>query len=418
MGGTGGSLTALGTFRVGRVETYAFAQTQIQGVMIRVDSTDTAVIVGALSPPSVSEAPGTFVEWVPRTGNPRMKTFPTGITPQAMALDADNGIWLAGQLYQDVTFGGPTLAAVENGYYIVKLAADGSHVFSSRVVRADNATPWALRTDPAGNAYLVGAIAKISSAYKQRVFVTKTSPQGTEIYNKEFPGTDTEAFAQDVVIAPSGEVVIGGFFNATVQFGATKLTSLAGLSTNGFVAVLDPIDGSAKRAFSFGGTIVDSVSSLSFTSSGALRVAGVVTGTGMMGGKSYAAAPEGSGFVAELSLSTGAATWLQLSAHPGSIGPSETDSHDRTFAVGNIVDANRLGTGTFLEVVDGTLMPLFPFQMGINQTGGLTGVVLDHHGGAWIEGTYQGTGVDFGMGVVPPSPDSAMPRGFSVHLEP
>ena len=94
--------------------------------LVVVDSQDTAIVVG-VSAASDLDDPGPRVTWIPRQGSPHGTTFASAITPATIAVDPSRNLWLVGQLYKAVSFGGPTLAAVDGGYYLVRLNADGSH---------------------------------------------------------------------------------------------------------------------------------------------------------------------------------------------------------------------------------------------------------------------------------------------------
>src|SRR6185503_10585039 len=118
----------------------------------------------------------------------------------------------------------------------------------------------------------------------QSVFVTKFSPSGAELFNQVFQGQGSTTYANDIAIAPDGEVFIVGTYNVGVQFGSTALTVPATSIDSGFVAALDPATGAARRAFRFGGADFDVGNSIEVTSSGALRVAGLVSGAATIGG--------------------------------------------------------------------------------------------------------------------------------------
>ena len=117
-----------------------------------------------------------------------------------------------------------------------------------------------LIVDASNNVYVVGGVLLTSRHARERyAFVTKFSSSGTQIYDQTFVGSDTEAAADAITIAPSGDVVVAGFFDAKMQVGGTSLQSAAGLGSNGFFAILDPSTGAPRSAFSFGGTTVGTV---------------------------------------------------------------------------------------------------------------------------------------------------------------
>jgi hypothetical protein len=405
--GTGGTASAL---RVTHAE--ALPNVQLASMLVVVDNQDTAVVVGPRAE-SELEDPGPRITWIPRQGSPHSSTFVNAVTPEAIAVDLSRNVWLAGQLYRPVSFGGPTLQPVESGYYLVALAPDGTHVSSHAVARPGTTYVHALTTDPQGNVYVVGSRSSVTFPSTDSVFVTKFSPAGVEIFNSEFPGQGSSAWANDVAVAPNGEVIIVGTYNGPVQFGTTTLTLPTGSIDTGFFAALDPDTGAARRAMRFGGPDFDVGNSIETTSTGALRVSGLVSGAATIGGTNVQADPRGSPFIAELTAA-GAANWVALVDGSGIVFAADTNGADRTFAIGYLEGAIK---ETFVAsvVADGTLT--LPLRTPIaSDTNGARFAAADRHGGVWVTGDFKGT-VNFGSGPL----DAGGPTKFGnflIHLEP
>lgn len=385
-------------------------------MLVAVDTQDTAVVVGP-SAASDSTDPGPTITWFPLTGPTRQTVFANATTPAALAIDGSNALWLVGQLYRTVTFGtGSPLQPVDAGYYLVKLASDGTPLFSKAIARTDanvfGAVTYAIKIDSQGNAYVVGGLQLSGATYTNSVFVTKFSSTGTELEDQVFPGSDSEAWAHDVAFAPSGEVVIAGSFNSSLQIGSTTLTCLAGTSLNGFVAVLDPTTLAAERAFAFGGTHLDVAESIEVTSAGALRVSGALSGTSTIGGITLQADPTNSGFIAELSA-TGTANWVHLIDGTSFVFESDTNGADRTFAVGRIDGAT---SDAFVAAIGPDPTVTIPLRATTNGGNGAVFAATDRHGGVWVTGEFEGT-VNFGLGPLT-SAAPMQPTNFVVHLEP
>ncbi len=77
------------------------------GVPVAVDANDTAIVVSPSSA-GLSDDPGPKITWFPAQGRPRSTSYPNAVTPAAMAIDQAGTIWLVGQLYRAVSFGGST----------------------------------------------------------------------------------------------------------------------------------------------------------------------------------------------------------------------------------------------------------------------------------------------------------------------
>ncbi len=384
------------------------------GALVAVDSNDTAIVV-APSTGSATSDPGPTITWFPAQGQPHSLSYPNAVTPAAMAVDATGTIWLVGQLYQTVSFGGSTtVQPVTNGYYLAHLGADGSPLATYPVTRDDVTVAATMALDASGNVYVAGGVLLTSGTLGSYVFVTKFSPTGAQIYDKTFAGSDTEAMAQAMAIAPNGTVVLGGFFDSTLQIGSKSLQSAAGLSSNGFFAVLDPSTGDPLGAFSFGGTVVDVASSVTVTSAGNIRMAGSLTGSITLGGMTVQADPDGSAFIAEVTPA-GQAQWIDIvgSGTPGTLFQTAINAADLSFAVGHLTRA--AATDAIVAEVAGANQVTIPVDVANADGNGATACAADHHGGVWVTGEFMGT-TDLGTGTLIAA-DPTLPSNFVVHLQ-
>jgi hypothetical protein len=382
------------------------------GVLIAVDASDTAIVVTPANGTTIAD-PGPTITWLPLQGSRRALTFANATTPNAMAVDRSGAIWLAGQLYQPVSFGGPSLQPIDNGYYLAKLSSDGTPLVTVPVSRTATTFPEAIAADGDGNVYVTGGMLSTTGTVASSVFLTKFSPTGTQIFDQTYVGTDTEASAQAIAFRSDGDVVLAGFFNASITFGGTHLSSAAGLSSNGFVAIVDHMTGAARSASRFGGATLDSANSVQVTSSGALRLAGQTSGSSTIGGMTVQAAAQGSAFIAELS-DAGAANWVRLVGAPGTLAHGDTNAADRTFGVGHLDGASASDAIVATADADGQVAMLLRVS---NADGnGATYCAADLHGGVWVAGEFQGS-TDLGTGALSGS-DPTLPTNFLAHLEP
>jgi hypothetical protein len=380
---------------------------------LAVDSQDTAVVVGP-STSNEAEDPGPTLTSIPLQGAPLKVTFPNAITPEAIAVDASGNIWMVGQLFRPVSFGGATLPAVEAGYYLAKLTSTGTQVFAMSISRATS--PWlrAIVTDAQGNAYVVGGISDNGAPPHQSVFVTKFSPSGAELFNQTFQSEGSSAWAADVAVAPDGEILIVGSHNAPLQVGSTTLNLPTGSILTGFIAALDPATGAPRRAFGFGGPDFDVGNSIEVTSNGALRVSGLLSDAATIGGVIAQAGDKGSPFVAELSAA-GVASWVHLVAPgEGIVFAADTNTAGRTFAVGYITNSAK---ETFVGAVGRGSPLIFPLRATIadDSNGGMV-AAADRHGGVWVAGDFKGS-VSFAGSTLNAASATAF-GNFLIHLEP
>jgi hypothetical protein len=406
-GGAGGSGSAL---RVTHAE--ALPHSSLATLLVVVDRQDTAVVVGP-SVQNASEDPGPTVTSIPLQGAPRKTTFSNAITPEAIGVDPSNNIWMAGQLYRPVNFGGPTLQPAYNGYYLAKLTSSGAHLFSTAILRV--ATPYLrnIVTDAQGNAYVVGGISDGNIPSKGSVFVTKFSPSGAELFNQQFPSQGSFAFAADLAIAPDGELIIVGTHNGSLQFGSTTLTLPTGSINGGFIAALDPATGAARRAYRFGGPDYDVGNSVEVLSDGTLRVAGLMSGPAAIGGMNVQGTAQGAPFVAELTQQ-GLANWVRFVGGDGIAFAADSNAADRTFAVGYVLGTVR---ETFVASVGQDAMLTVPFRTTIAyDSNGAWFAAADRHGGVWVTGDFKGTAT-FGANTINAVDQTAFGT-FLIHLEP
>ncbi len=375
------------------------------GILLDVDGLDRALLVSPSDPESASD-PGPRLQWFSFRGELlQQQVFDQGISPEAVAIGPDNCVWMAGRLHHDASFGGPTVPELEHGYYLVKLAPDGTQLFTLAAPTVDEMWIHAIAVDAKGCAYVAGALNRTdSSNVMERLSITKYSPEGTPLYNREFQGSGFAATPSDLVIAPNGDLVVTGYYSGELDFGVTKLRSLAvateSSSYNGFLAALNAGDGSARWAQSFGGAIVDWSVSVNVTSWGSLRIAGQLTGASNMGHVSVSAAASGSAFVAELT-SEGQVTWVQVLEESGVLRDANTDATGRTYAVGEFVEAQgrssaaaRSSRSFVVNVMDKTTTT-FPLSVATTANGGW-GIATDRSGGLWVTGYFAGT-IDLGQ---------------------
>jgi len=414
--GAGGSGTT--SLHITSARAFPGSQIAMVGLRVAIDSQDTAVVVGPSATSNTGD-PGPAVTWVPVNGTIRQKVFANEPTPNAIAVDPSDAVWLTGQLEHAATFGGTTVQATSSGYYLVKLGPDGKNIFTKAIVRAETNTVWdggySIAFDSAGNAYVVGILVLGDPDFHCTVLVNKFSPSGTLLADRVFHSTSPmQAMARDVAFAPNGDLVIAGVFDETLQVGTTKLTSASGQYSNGFVAILDPADLAPKRAFSFGGAnYYDTATSVDVTSTGALRVSGILAGASSIGGKGVQAQTGGSAFIAELTP-TGTANWVHLiqGSVSGIVWQTSTRADDQTFAVGRVDGAQT----AFFSVIDGAGTLTSPVSFtGAGQNGALA-TAADRHGGVWV--AMEGSGsTSFGSATVFGASSEPLVN-WLVHIEP
>lgn len=113
-------------------------------------------------------------------------------------------------------------------------------------------------------------------------YVLKLDPQGNFLWVKRMGGADANLFTH-MLIAPNGDIILGGNYNGTVDFnpgtGTANLTSTTMLlyPFRSFDAVVVRLDanGNFIWAKSFGGTQADSISAMTLDQDGNLVISGL-----------------------------------------------------------------------------------------------------------------------------------------------
>jgi hypothetical protein len=110
-------------------------------------------------------------------------------------------------------------------------------------------------------------------------FVAKLDGNGTTLWSRRFGG-DKAQDGERVAVTPSGDVVVGGGFGGTVDFGLGPVES-TGIDT--FVAALDG-DGNPRWARGFGNSERVALGGLAVDGNGSVILAGSFAGTMSFGG--------------------------------------------------------------------------------------------------------------------------------------
>jgi hypothetical protein len=309
--------------------------------------------------PAQAPDPGPTIRWYSSAGVlKRERLFSQATTPVAMTVAFDDSIWLVGMLSKAVSFGGTTLAKSDGAYYLVHLAADGSHLLSTTVTSSQVVWLRGMTSDAQGNVYIGGEL--LNADYTLGTpFVRKVSSSGVTVFERSMTSAGRGGVF-DMALTPAGDIAITGYVQGTVDFGVAKLTSKTGSAgtaiENGFVAILGAVDGTPSMARAFGGTVEDLGYSIDVTRAGAVRVGGYLTGPGDVGGTAVNASTSDSPFVAELNPTTGVANWVRILGGDGVVFDTTTDAAGRTFAVGRFEGpgtgpARTYQSSTFVAVV-------------------------------------------------------------------
>lgn len=240
-----------------------------------------------------------------------------------LALAPDDSIVMVGEYLGDIdpnnniSFGGPPLPGYGGGdAFVVRLAANGDHVFSKGLGDTGYQVAYGVAIDGAGNVVLAGRFdgaidfgggptLSSSNPADSDVFVAKLDASGSHLWSRGYgdpsicevePTVPCDRFGS-VAADADGNVVMMGTHRNTVDFGGGPLISAGG--DDAFVVSLRP-DGSHRWSKRFGDAQDQAGPAVVFTASGDVIVSGKAAGTVDFGGGPRTAAGAGDLFVVRL----------------------------------------------------------------------------------------------------------------------
>lgn len=230
----------------------------------------------------------------------------------AMAVDNDGNVIFAGPVFDisnwwdTLDFGGGPITGVMAymDMFVVKLDADGNHVWSQVFGSNGDDLPWAMATDAAGNIVITGqggdgldfGGGPLGPAGG---FVVKLNAAGEHVFSKRFNASD-EPWSKGAACDAAGNVALTGSFIGTTDFGGGVLNSAG--SSDVYMAKLDPL-GNHLWSNRFGNASAQSGRAIAFDASGSVVLAGDFQGTISFGGATLTSAGDRDAFVATFDAS-------------------------------------------------------------------------------------------------------------------
>lgn len=154
--------------------------------------------------------------------------------PLAVTTDATGNAIVTGYFGGAVSFGGPTLLAQsETDAFVVKLAGDGSHIWSKALAGIGNQDAWAITADADGSVVLAGSFADslevdgatLDGLGPRNAFVLKLGADGSTQWIKgygDINGTGP-VVASAVALNGTSDILLSGSFEGVVDFGTGAL---------------------------------------------------------------------------------------------------------------------------------------------------------------------------------------------------
>jgi hypothetical protein len=242
-----------------------------------------------------------------------------------VAVDGAGNVAMTGYCQSGVDFGGGTLNGPAGTpiAFLAKYGPTGTHLWS-KVFGSNTNEPagQAVAMDASGNVVVAGKFdgtvdfggGGLATAGSTDVFVGKyAAANGAYVWARRLGGTGPDV-ARAVRLDTAGDVVVAGSFNGAVDFGGGTLTSAGG--TDGFVAKYSGTDGSHFWSKQLGGPGEDYARAVALDLN--VVVAGEFTGTASFEGGNLTAGGGSDGFVSSF-----------LDPHPGLCGNGTLDAGEQ-----------------------------------------------------------------------------------------
>ena len=211
----------------------------------------------------------------------------------AIAADSSGNVFVTGYIGASaaaVNFGGGPMSSVGGSdIFLVKYSSTGAHVWSQRLGGTGNDAGLAIGTDVSGNVIVAGVFegtvdfggGGLTSAGMRDIFVAKYSASGAHLWSKRFGGTGDDV-AYGLAVNSAGDVALSGKFQGSVSFGGSTLNSAGG--DDAFLAKLTGASGAHSWSKRFGSTSGDASTGVAVDGAGNVTVAGYFLGSVDFGG--------------------------------------------------------------------------------------------------------------------------------------
>lgn len=273
----------------------------------------------------------------------------------SIATDAFDNVFVSGFFSDTLSFGGAQLVSTgSDNLFIAKFSPSGVHLWSHGFGGPADGGPagggW-LAVDQSGSVVVGGGFAgtvdfgggPLVSVGPYDVYLAKFDPTGAHLWSQRFGGSGID-FGNRIAIDGLDNVVIVGYFEASVNFGGALFTSAGDRDI--FVAKYDS-GGVHQWSRSFGGAGADQATAVATDMSQQVAVVGTLTGSVSLGGAIHPGVGS-RGFVARYGES-GTYDWsADFDAPLEEVHSVATDPAENVIVTGRFTETMDLGGGSLL----------------------------------------------------------------------
>ena len=224
-----------------------------------------------------------------------------------------SNVWIAGMFTTNINLIGATYASPKDAY-VAMYSTNGEYQWSQAFGDAGTVLPSGIGVDSGDNVYITGQFSgtvnfggsDLVSAGGNDTFLAKFNSAGTHQWSKRFGEVSTGEGGFSLVIDSGNNVIIGGYFSGTVNFGGSNLTSAGG--TDAYIAKFNSA-GTHQWSFRFGDAQNQSIEGLSTTPTD-LYATGYFYGAVNFGGSNLTSAGQSDVFLVKFN-SSGVHQWSQ-----------------------------------------------------------------------------------------------------------
>lgn len=215
-----------------------------------------------------------------------------GQTPAALAVDPDGNVIVAGYFVGTMQFGQQTLiSAGDQDVFLTKLDPDGNAIWARQFGDAFAQTARGVAIDAAGNIFLTGYFQGainlgggfLTNEGTDNGFVAKFDPAGGLLWSSHLVGPGSIRPADVAVDAATGDVIVGGEFAGSIDFGNGSVTSSGAWDVDAFLVKLAGATGTSLWRRDYGDTSAQHLRAVAVDPAGNIVAGGFFRGEMTLG---------------------------------------------------------------------------------------------------------------------------------------